>query len=54
MDQKIGIKIEGPSEDKLGLFFVILLYITLIVILLTMALLLIEFFNISIPKFWEF
>ena len=53
MEQKIGIKIEGPSEERLPFIFGLILFITVIVVMLTMAFLLVEFLNIPIPQFWK-
>ena len=46
---KIGIKIEGPSEERLSFFFQLCLFAAFVCVSLTLALLLIEFLNVTIP-----
>jgi len=49
MEQKIAIKIEGPTEDKLPIFFVFFLLLAFIFISLTLALLVVELLQIELP-----
>jgi hypothetical protein len=50
MEQKIAIKIEGPTEDKLPIFFVFFLLLALLFVSLTLALLVVELLQIDLPK----
>ena len=52
MEESVGIKIEGPSDNKTSAVDIALLTISTLFVLLTLALLLIEFLNIKIPMFW--
>jgi hypothetical protein len=49
MEQKIAIKIEGPTEEKLPFFFNFLLFLTMILISMTLALLVVELLQIELP-----
>ncbi|MBU1863991.1 MAG: hypothetical protein KKH94_10035 [Candidatus Omnitrophica bacterium] len=49
MEQKVGIKIEGPTDEKLPLLFVIILIFAAIFIVLTFTILGAEYFSIPLP-----
>ena len=51
MEQKIAIKIEGPTEEKLSIFFNLLLILTTVFILLTLSLLVVELLQIELPSY---
>jgi hypothetical protein len=51
MEQKIAIKIEGPTEEKVPFFFNLLIFISLIFISLTLALLVVELMGVELPKY---
>ena len=51
MEQKIAIKIEDPTEEKISIVFVLMLIFSIILVLLTLGLLSLEFLDmhISLP-----
>ncbi len=51
MEQKIAIKIEGPTEEKLPIFFSLLMFLVIIFVALTLGLLVVELLEIEVPKF---
>ena len=51
MEQKIAIKIEGPSEEKLPIFFVLFLLLAMLFIAMTLGLLVIELLGIELPSY---
>lgn len=50
MEQKIAIKIEGPTEEKLPIFFVFFLLLSLLFVSMTLALLVVELLQIDLPQ----
>lgn len=50
MEPRIGIKIEGPKEEKISPAFMVLLIVAMVFVLLTIGVLLAEMMNIPLPR----
>jgi len=51
MEQKIAIKIEGPTEERLPIFFMIFVFLSLVFISMTLGLLVVELLEIELPSY---
>lgn len=51
MEQKIAIKIEGPTEEKLPFLFNFFIFLSIIFIAMTLGLLVVELLGIELPSY---